>query len=107
MFASGSPSHPISCTWEVSSQLDLASLRAACPGWHIAGSSDNWHAFRGGLSMLDGPWSLLRRHIHAATLVDLAEQLCLQTHLDTLSDQELAEVWQQVRLPEPTRQDGS
>jgi hypothetical protein len=77
------------------------------PGWHCAGVSGNWHAFRGGISMLDGPWSLLRRHIRADTLLDLAERLCLQTHLDGLSDQELAEVWQRARLPEPTGQAAS
>ena|SRR5690348_16237821 len=79
--------------------VDLASLRAACPSWHIAGVSDTWHAFRGGIAMLDGPWSLLRRHLHADTLLALAEQLSLQDYLDGLSDQELAEVWQRVRLP--------
>jgi len=88
-------------------EMDLESLRAACPGWHIGGSSGNWHAFRSGVSMLDGPWSLLRRHLHADTLVGLAERLDLQEYLDSLSDQELAEVWQRVKLPEPTRQDGS
>ena len=88
-------------------KLDLDILRAAFPSWHIAGSADNWHAFRGGLSMLDGPWSLLRCHLHAATLVDLAEQLCLQEYLDGLSEHELAEVWQRMRLPEPIGQDGS
>ena len=83
--------------------MDLESLRAACPSWHIAGSSGNWYAFRGGLSMLDGPWSLLRHHLHATTLLDLAEQLGLQEYLDDLSEQELAEVWQHVSLPKPTR----
>jgi hypothetical protein len=91
----------------VAGQLDLESLRAACLDWHIAGSSGNWHAFRGGIFMLDGPWSLLRRHLRADTLLALAERLCLQAHLDSLSDQELAEVWQRVRLPEPSRRDGS
>jgi hypothetical protein len=57
--------------------------------------------------MLDGPWSLLRRHLHADTLLDLAERLGLQAYLDGLSDKELAEVWQQVRLPESTGQGGS
>jgi hypothetical protein len=83
--------------------VDLESLRVACPGWHIAGSSGNWYAFRGGLSMLDGPWSLLRRHLCADTLLVLAERLCLQAHLDGLSGQELAEVWQHVSLPKPSK----
>jgi hypothetical protein len=87
--------------------VDLQSLRAACPSWHIAGSPGNWHAFRGGISMLDGPWSLLRCHLHADTLLDLAERLTLQAYLDGLNDQELAEVWQRVRLPESSGQDGS
>lgn len=88
-------------------EVDLASLRAACPGWHIAGSSGNWHAFRGGVAMLDGPWSLLRRYLHANTLQDLAKRLGLQEYLDGLSEPELAEVWQRVKLPEPTGHDGS
>ena len=83
--------------------LDLESLRVACPGWHIGGSPGNWHAFRSGISMLDGPWSLLRRHLRADTLLALAERLCLQDYLDGLSYQELAEVWQQVSLPKPSR----
>jgi len=82
--------------------LDLESLRAACPGWRIGGSSGNWHAFRSGVSVLDGPWSLLRRHLHADTLLALAERLCLQGYLDGLSEQELAEVWQRVSLPGPS-----
>lgn len=107
MIAGGFRSRFKACPGEVVGQLDLDSLRAACPGWHIAGSADNWHAFRSGLSMLDGPWSLLRRHLHAATLVDLAEQLGLQAYLDGLSEHELAEVWQRMSLPEPSRQDRS
>ena len=87
--------------------VDLEALRAACPGWHIAGVSGTWHAFRGGIFMLDGPWSLLRRHLHADTLPALAEQLSLQEYLDGLSEPELAEVWRQVKLPQPTGQGGS
>jgi hypothetical protein len=95
------------CPGAVADQLDLDSLRAACPGWHIAGVADTWHAFRGGIFMLDGPWSLLRRHLHADTLLALAEQLSLQTYLDALNEQELAEVWQRVRLPKRSGQSAS
>jgi hypothetical protein len=91
----------------VPSQLDLEAVRATFPDWRLYHISGNWHAFRSGVAMLDGPWSLLPRHLHAATLPDLAERLCLQAHLDDLSDQELAEVWQQMKLPEPTGQGGS
>lgn len=87
--------------------VDLEALRAACPGWHIAGVSGTWHAFRGGIFMLDGPWSLLRRHLHADTLLDLAEQLSLQEYLDDLSEQELAEVWRRARLPKRSGQAAS
>lgn len=88
-------------------EIDLELLRAACPGWHIAGVSGTWHAFRGGVFMLDGPWSLLRRHLHADTLLALAEQFGLQEYLDSLSDQELAEVWRQMRLPKRSGQTAS
>ena len=74
--------------------MDLESVHATFPDWRVYHVSGNWHAFRGGISMLDGPWSLLRRHLHAVTLPGLAERLCLQSYLDGLSDQELAEVWQ-------------
>ncbi len=87
--------------------VDLEALRAACPGWHIAGVSGTWHAFRRGIFMLDGPWSLLRRHLHADTLLALAEQLGLQEYLDGLNEQELAEVWQRVRLPKRSGQAAS
>ncbi len=80
--------------------IDLESVRATFPGWRIYHVSGNWHAFRSGTSMLDGPRSLLRCHLHADTLLALADKLCLQAYLDGLSDQELTEVWQQVRLPD-------
>jgi hypothetical protein len=88
-------------------ELDLDSVRATFPGWRIGGAPGNWYAFRGGLAALDGPWSLLRRHLRADTLMALAEQLCLQEYLDSLSDQELAEVWQRVSLPKPSGQAAS
>ena len=84
-------------------ELDPGSVRATFPGWCISGSPGQWYAFRGGVEVLDGPRSLLRCYLHADTLPALAEQLCLQSYLDGLSDQELAEVWQHVSLPKPTR----
>ena len=88
-------------------EVDLELLRAACPGWHIARVSGTWHAFRGGVFMLDGPWSLLRCHLHADTLLALAEQLGLQEHLDSLSEPELAEVWRLAQLPKRSGQTAS
>ncbi len=80
-------------------ELDLDSVRTVFPGWCISGSPGRWYAFRGGLVELDGPGALLRRYLCSDTLSALTEQLCLQGYLDGLSDQELAEVWQQASLP--------
>lgn len=89
-------------------ELDLDSVRATFPGWRIGEAPGNYYyAFRGGLVALDGPRSLLRRHLRADTLLALTEQLCLQNYLDGLSDQELAEVWQRVSLPQPSTQAAS
>jgi hypothetical protein len=85
-------------------ELDLDSVRATFPGWHIGRSCGNWYAFRGGAVALHGPRSLLRCYLHADILMALAEQLSLQEYLDGLSEQELAEVWQRVGLPESSRQ---
>lgn len=83
-------------------KLELGSVRATFPGWRIGGERGTWYAFRGGLEMLEGPRSLLRRYLCANTLQDLAEQLGLQEYLDGLSDQALADVWQQASLPKPS-----
>jgi hypothetical protein len=88
-------------------ELDSGSVRAAFPGWHIGGSDGNWYAFRGGAVAPDGPRSLLRCYLRADTLPALADQLCLQVYLDGLSDEELAEVWRRVSLPEPFGQAAS
>jgi hypothetical protein len=87
--------------------LELDSVRAAFPGWHIGGSGGSWYAFRGGAVALDGPRSLLRCYLHADTLTALAEQFSLQEYLDGLSDRELAEVWHRVSLSEPSGQAAS
>lgn len=85
-------------------KLELGSVRATFPGWRIGGERGTWYAFRGGIEMLEGPRSLLRRYLHANTLQDLAEQLGLQEYLDGLSDQALTDVWRRARLPEPSGQ---
>lgn len=87
--------------------LELDSVRAAFPGWHIGSSCGSRYAFRGGTVALDGPRSLLRCYLRADTLTALAGQFNLQDYLDSLSDQELAEVWHQVSLPEPPGQAAS
>jgi hypothetical protein len=85
-------------------QLDLDTLRAVFPDWHISGSPGSWFAVRGGLVAHDGPRSLLHSYLTASTLLELAEQLCLQEYLGDLSDQELTGVWQRIKLPHPTEQ---
>src|SRR5689334_16069511 len=76
---------------EPSSQLDPESLRAAFPDWRLGGAPGNWFAVRGGLEATSGPRSLLRRCLSASTLSALADKLCLQEHLDGLSDHDLAD----------------
>ena len=89
------------------SQLDLESLRASSPNWRLGGTPGNWFAVRGGLEAASGPQSLLRHCLSASTLEALAEKLCLPEHLDGLSGQELAGVWQRVKLPHSTEQAAS
>jgi hypothetical protein len=88
-------------------RLDLDTLRAIFPAWRISGSPNHYFAVRGGFEALDGPRSLLHRYLAATTLLELAEQLCLQEYLDGLSDRELEEVWQRVELPPSPRQAAS
>jgi hypothetical protein len=90
-----------------SGQLDLDSLRAAFPNWHLGGAPGYWFAVRGGVEVAGGPRSLLRCCLSADTLEALADKLCLQVYLDGLSDQELEGVWQHVKLPHSTEQAAS
>lgn len=82
--------------------LNLDALRAVFPAWHISGSPGYYFAARGGVEAPDGPRSLLRRYLSASTLLELTEFLCLQAHLDGLSDTKLAAVWQGAELPRPS-----
>lgn len=82
-------------------KLDIESLRTAFPDWRLGGARGNWFAIRGGLEVTSGPRSLLRRCLSASTLEALAEKLCLQEYLDSLSDHEPADVWQRAGLPQP------
>ncbi|HEY1821423.1 MAG TPA: hypothetical protein VGG83_15975 [Trebonia sp.] len=77
-------------------------LRRAFPDWRIAERPDYCFAHSEGICELDGPRSLLRCFLTASTLAGLAEKLCLQEHLNTLSDRELADVWDRISLPDLT-----
>ena len=61
--------------------------------WRIFQSGGSWWAIRGGLQTWDGPRSLLLRSLSAPDLVALADRLCAQAWLDSLDDEELAEVY--------------
>ena len=103
MFAFGMPPNEVpphlDGIHESAAKLDLPAIRATFPDWRIVGERGTWYAFRGGLMELEGPRSLLRCFLRAHTLLALADKLCLQHFLDGLSDQALAEVWQQAQLP--------
>jgi hypothetical protein len=83
------------------SELDARVVRAAFPDWHIGGGPDWWFAFRGGFDVHYGPRSLLRCSLSAPDLPRLAVKLGLQAFLDSLTGDELAEVWSRVKLPVP------
>ncbi len=83
----------------VTSLVDLEPLRATFQNWRLGGAPGNWFAGRGGVEFANGPRSLRRRCLSASTVEALADMLCLQEHLDILSDQELADVWQQLKIP--------
>lgn len=82
--------------------LSADMLRRAFPHWRIAERPDYCFAHSEGICEFDGPGSLLRCFLTARTLVALAEKLCLQEHLNTLSDRELADVWDRISLPDLT-----
>lgn len=88
-------------------KLDLDILWAAFPSWRIGGSPGSWYALRGDAIVAAGPRSLLRCYLSAGTLLALTEKLCLQEHLDGLSDQELADVWRRIDLPHSSKQNAS
>jgi hypothetical protein len=91
-------------TPELNNELDLEFVRATFPGWRLGGGPGHWFAVRGGVEATSGPRSLLRRCLSASTLMALADMLCLQEYLDGLSDEELADVWQQAGLPQSSGQ---
>jgi hypothetical protein len=74
-------------------------LRGAFPRWRVFESAGVWWAVRGGMSVPDGPGSLLRVALGARDLAGLAERLCLQEWLDGLSPVELEAVWRDAALP--------
>jgi hypothetical protein len=82
--------------------LEATIVRAAFPGWRIGGTPGHWYAFRAGIEARYGPRSLLRCYHSAPDLQRLAARLSLQNCLDTLTPDELTQVWDAATLPDVT-----
>lgn len=82
-------------------EITEAMLRETFPQWRIFGHLGAWWAARPGVRKDDGPESLLLRVVTAPDLTSLADRLCLQEWLDSLSPEQLAAVWRDMAAPEP------
>jgi hypothetical protein len=68
-------------------------LRETFDHWRIFEKDGRWWAMRPGAVEQEGPRSLIRPVVRAATLRDLAEQLSLQEWLRRMTAAELEAVW--------------
>jgi len=75
----------------------LHDLRARFSTWTIVSGGGYSLAVRSGEQAYDGPRSLIRRALSAATLPELARMLELQARIDQCSDAELEEIWRDGR----------
>jgi hypothetical protein len=80
--------------------VDAAMVREAFPEWGIAEGPGFWYAIRGGQVVEFGPRSLLRCYLRAPDLPHLTEKLGLQRYLDSLTPEQLDDVWDRAMLPE-------
>jgi hypothetical protein len=80
--------------------IDADTLRATFPHWTIFQSESWWFALRHGnyQEVYAGPRSLVRYTLRASTEAELAERLALQDYLDSLSETELAQLYQRAGL---------
>lgn len=77
-------------------------LAAEFPQWRPpARAGDAWITMREGPQDYHGPESLIMRTVSATTIGELAEKLRFQAHLDGLTRNQLAAVWQYLRPPAP------
>jgi hypothetical protein len=83
--------------------LSAEMLAGAFPSWRIVATRDRWLAVRIGnfLEERSGPRSLLRYFLYALDPERLGEMLSLQTLLDDMSADQLADVYRYARLAEP------
>jgi hypothetical protein len=82
-------------------------LMETFPRWRVFESGGIWWARRPGQQAADGPESLLQVAVGDRSLNGLADKLCLQEHLNTLTPDELTAVWRDAALPEAGRDEGS
>jgi hypothetical protein len=87
---------------DVLRNLSAEMLAGAFPSWRIVATGDRWLAVRIGnfLEERSGPRSLLRYFLDAPDPGRLGDMLSLQTQLDQMSADQLADVYRYARLPE-------
>lgn len=73
--------------------LTAGMVRETFDHWWIFEACGKWRAFRSGMAAGEGPASLIQPVVTAAGLTGLAEQLCMQEWLQSLSAAELEAVW--------------
>jgi hypothetical protein len=78
---------------ELLAGITVAMLRETFDNWTIGEVDGCLWAFRAGTFTGEGPRSLLRPCVTAGSAPGLADQLCLQARLESLSAAELEAVW--------------
>ncbi|HEY0932448.1 MAG TPA: hypothetical protein VGD91_01790 [Trebonia sp.] len=76
-------------------EITLEMLRETFDHWTIGTANDRLWAFRTGDFAAGGARSLIRACVMADTATRLAEQLCIQAWLQSLSAGELEAVWRE------------
>jgi hypothetical protein len=82
-------------------EITLEGVRRVFPLWRIFPAEGAFWAVRGGWQPWSGPESLLLRALTSTDLTDLAEKLCMQEWLDSLTPEGLAAVWRGVLTRNP------
>jgi hypothetical protein len=75
------------------SGITVEMLRETFPGWTIVPTAGRLLAFRRGYFDYSGPASLFRGCVVAGTPEGLADQLCAQAWLESLTEAEVGALW--------------
>jgi hypothetical protein len=75
-------------------KITVVMLRQTFAEWQVFEHDGTWWAARGGVQAWSGPRSLIQRVLSSADLTVLAEKLCAQEWLDTMTEAELAAFYQ-------------